>query len=91
MGWLAEKGGEASNPTLIWTQQHQHDMADMELNGTTYIVSFFGNGGRSDFKSKSQAQFSWSGVGFWIEFGANLDGNISDETFGIDNVMIYVR
>ncbi len=90
-GWLAVSGSEAGNPTPIWLQEHQHDKADMELNGTTYNISFYGNGSYSDVKQQRTAQFSWSGGGFWLKFGANLDGNTDDETFGIDNIMIYVR
>ncbi len=91
MGWLAVMSAEGGNPTSIWNRGHNHDSADLELNGTTYNVSFFGNGSFSDSKIRGQAQFSWSGGGFWLEFGANLDSGISDETFGVDNVMIYVR
>ena len=91
IGWLGVKGSEAGSPTPIWYKIHNHDNSDLELNGTTYNVSFYGNGSWSDIKYKGQAQFSWSGAAFWVEFGANLDGNTGDETFGIDNVMIYVR
>ena len=91
IAWLAVKSAEGGNPTQIWSRQHNHEWADMELNGTNYNVSFYGNGSWSDMKSRGEAQFSWSGGGFWIEFGANLDGDISDETFAIDNVSIYVR
>lgn len=91
VGWLAVMSGESGNPTSIWSRKHNHNDADMELNGTSYNVSSYGSGSFSDFKSKGQAQFSWSGGGFWLEFGANLDGAVSDETFGVDNIMIYVR
>ena len=91
IGWLAVKGSEAGSPTPIWNKQHNHDWIDLELNGTTYNVSFYGNGGYSDLKYRGTAQFSWSGGGFWLEMGANLDSGVTDETFAIDNVTVYVR
>ncbi len=91
IGWLGVKGSEGGNPTQIWLKRHNHDWADLELNGTTYNVSFYGNGSYSDLKYKGEAQFSWSGGGFWIEMGANLDSDTNDETFAIDNVTVYVR
>jgi len=91
MGWLGVASSESGNPTAIWSHRHNHDWSDLELNGTTYNVSFYGNGSYSDVKQRGTAQFSWSGGGFWLKFGANLDSDINDETFGIDNIMIYVR
>lgn len=84
IGWLAVTSTEAGNPTPIWNKIHEHKQVNLELNGINYNISFYGNSS-SDLKFKGEAQFSWSGGGFWLEFGANLDSAIDDETFGIDN------
>jgi len=91
--WMAvgatESFGSGAWATPIWNFRWDHDMGDPRPSTN---VSFWGNSGWSDAVQTAIGQCrNTFGTGFWLFVGASLDSGVSDETFSIDNVRVYVR
>jgi hypothetical protein len=92
--WVAAGSTESYSsgvrPSALWNSRWDHDWGD-PVSGTNF--SFYGNSGYSDASTTAIAIFrnNFGGTGFWLCAGSSLDGSISDETFAIDNVRVYVR
>lgn len=93
--WIAAGSSESYasgiRPSPGWHARWDHDWGDPRPSTN---LSFYGDSGWSDGVMNATAIFHdnvISGGGFWLFVGASLNDGISDETFAIDNVRIYVR
>lgn len=93
--WIAAGNSESYasgiRPSPGWHARWDHDWGDPRPSTN---LSFYGDSGWSDGAMNATAIFHdnvISGGGFWLFVGASLNDGISDETFAIDNVRIYVR
>lgn len=77
-------------PSAIWNSRWDHNWGDPR-SGTN--LSYYGNTGYSDASTTATAIFrnNFGSSGFWMFVGSSLGDSVSDETFAIDNVKVYVR
>lgn len=91
--WLAvgntESYASGVRPSPEWTMRWDHNWADPRPSTN---LSFYGDSGWSDGVYSGEAIFDNDfGSGFWLFFGASLNSGVTDETFAVDNVRVYVR
>ncbi len=86
----SESYGSGVRPSSVWNSRWDHNWGDPR-SGTN--LSYYGNTSHSDASTTATAIFhnNFSGSGFWMFVGSSLNDGVSDETFAIDNVKVYVR
>lgn len=88
-GGNTESYASGVRPSTVWNARWHHDWGDPR-DGTNF--NFHGNSGHSDAATTAVAIFrSFGSGGFWLFVGSSLDDTVSDETFAIDNVRVYVK
>lgn len=82
-GWFGIAPSQASVPTLMWSQLHDA--------GWNFDTNWHGSSSYADISLTADGQIRNSSNIFWLFVGSNLGDNPSDESFGVDNVEVWVR